>query len=84
MVGLAGEFLGRARDAFPVGDVDLDECDLAFLAKLLFRGAAGFLIARAEENMKTFAREVAHNFESDPFVRAGDERDPFFSCHKKF
>jgi hypothetical protein len=84
MIGLAGKLLSCALDALPVGDVDLEECNLTFFAKFFFRGAAGFLIARAQENMKTFAREVARDFETNPFVRPGDERDSSFSCHEQF
>jgi hypothetical protein len=33
--------------------------------------------------MKTFARQVAHNFKPDPFVRAGHERDALLHFHEE-
>jgi hypothetical protein len=73
MIDLTGEFFGRASDAFDVGDVDLEKRDFTVLAKFFFRvaGASG-------------SHELTRYFETNAFVRAGDERDTFFFCHEEF
>ena len=48
---------------------------MPILSELLDGGGSGFGVARAEKDMKAFARELARNFKTDPLVCASDERD---------
>src|SRR5215472_3910830 len=87
MIGCFRKFFGRMPNAVRFGNVDLQKRDLAvvffhtFASKFVGCCLAGLFIARAEENTKTFARQLPRDFKPDPFVRAGNERDSFCSCH---
>ena len=83
MIGLARKFFGCAFGAFRIRDVDLEKRHRAFLTKFPFRGATGLGVACAKKYMKSFARELARNFESNPFVRAGHECDALLHFHEE-
>ena len=82
------KILRCASNAVRFGDVDLQKRDLAVVFFLTFfveffrRWLASLLVTRPEKNMKTFARQLPHNFKPDPFVRAGHERDVSLFCHE--
>jgi len=57
-------------------------CDSPAFRSFSTAARPAFSSARAEENMKAFARRVgAATSKTDPFIRASDERDPFASSH---
>src|SRR5947209_9045945 len=88
--------LPRAPDALGLRDVDLHKRNtdagtalgesflLCFAIEFLCCLLAGLLVARTEKYAETLARQLPDSFETNPFVGAGDERDPLFSCHEEF
>jgi hypothetical protein len=92
-IACSRKFFCCAPNALWFRDVDLQSGDcfaasifggaffFSFAVKPLRRSLASLFVPGAEENMKTFARQLPRNFKPDPFVRASHERDPSFFCH---
>jgi hypothetical protein len=55
----------------------------SFTFQLLCRSLASLFVPGAEENMKTFARQLPRNFKPDPFVRTSHERDALLHFHEE-
>jgi len=55
----------------------------SFTFQLLNSRLTGFGVARAKENMKTFACQLPRDFKPDPFIRAGHERDALLHFHEE-
>ena len=76
VIGELFEFLRRLADARGIGDINFQE--RRAVADLLCGLTARLLVACAEKNAKAFFGELPRDFETDSFVRAGNERDFFF------
>src|SRR5205823_1685911 len=75
-IGRARKVFGCAMDALGLGNVYLEKGDVTIGAESSRGRAAGFGISRAEVDVKFQACELARDFESDPFICAGNECNP--------
>jgi hypothetical protein len=72
-------FSRSARDALPIGHIDLDERDTAGVAQFFRRGLTRFHIARAEKNAQAKPSELTRYLKPDSLVRAGHKRRSLIS-----